>query len=515
MAQSRTAKSLKNSSIALVMYFFNVVLQFFSRKVFLDYLGTEVLGLNTTATNLLGFLNLAELGIGSAIACTLYKPLFENNRSEINEIIALQGQFYKRIALLVIGGAVVLGCFFSVIFNGMQLPLCYAYASFGVLLFSSLLGYFVNYKQVLLTADQQDYKVQYTYRLSMIVKVLCQMVAMYCLSNPYLWWLILEVVFAIIGSVSLSITINKTYPYLCAPQKSFKELRDKYPYIVSKVKQLFVHKVSGFALFQFSPLIIYYYATLSLVTIYGNYVLVITGITMLINTVFNSVVAGIGNLLSESPDKAYSFFVELFSLRFFVASLGCFLFYTLTSQFVTLWIGEEYLLPKSTLLLLTVVLFVSLIRQTIDNYINAYGLFSDVWAPFTEMMLNLGFSIVLGRYWNLNGVVMGMIISQTLIMLIWKPYFLFNKGIGRSVLHYWKSFLGHAFLAAMAYVVVSMINRYIHIQCDGFVDLIVIAFVESVLYGGVLLLFMNITKCGIRQFEIRIYKLLRVKIIGD
>ena len=72
---SRTSKSVKNSSVALVFYFINLILQFFSRKIFLDYLGAEVLGLNTTATNLLQFLNLAELGVGAAIACTLYKPL--------------------------------------------------------------------------------------------------------------------------------------------------------------------------------------------------------------------------------------------------------------------------------------------------------------------------------------------------------------------------------------------------------------------------------------------------------
>ena len=109
---SRTAESFKNSIVALGFYFLNLVLQFFSRKIFLDHLGTEVLGLNTTATNLLQFLNLAELGIGSAIACTLYKPLFEKDTETINEIISLQGWMYRRIAWVVIIGATVLMCFF-------------------------------------------------------------------------------------------------------------------------------------------------------------------------------------------------------------------------------------------------------------------------------------------------------------------------------------------------------------------------------------------------------------------
>lgn len=40
---SRTSKSIKNSSVALVFYFINLILQFFSRKIFLDYLGPSVL----------------------------------------------------------------------------------------------------------------------------------------------------------------------------------------------------------------------------------------------------------------------------------------------------------------------------------------------------------------------------------------------------------------------------------------------------------------------------------------
>ena len=85
--ESRTAKSLKNSSVALAFYFVNLVLQFFSRKIFLDYLGAEVLGLNTTATNLLQFLNLAELGIGSAVGFSLYKPFYDKDTQTINELL--------------------------------------------------------------------------------------------------------------------------------------------------------------------------------------------------------------------------------------------------------------------------------------------------------------------------------------------------------------------------------------------------------------------------------------------
>ena len=214
VTDSRTSKSIKNSLVALAFYFINLVLQFFSRKVFLDYLGAEILGLNTTATNLLQFLNLAELGIGSAIACTLYKPLLEKDTVAINEIVSLQGWLYRRIAWIVIAGSVVLMAFFPWIFAKMPLPLWYAYASFGALLVSALLSYFVNYKQIVLSADQQEYKIQYSYKASMLAKLLCQILAIRYLSNGYVWWLVLEVVFAVVASVALNRVIARTYPCL-------------------------------------------------------------------------------------------------------------------------------------------------------------------------------------------------------------------------------------------------------------------------------------------------------------
>ena len=147
---SRTAKSIKNSVVAIGFYFINLVLQFFSRKIFLEYLGTEILGLNSTAQNLLQFLNLAELGISTAVSFTLFKPLSEKDTKTINEIINLHGLLYKRIGFLVLGGAAILMLFFQLIFSKITLPLWYAYASFGVLLLSSLLSYFVNYRQIIL-----------------------------------------------------------------------------------------------------------------------------------------------------------------------------------------------------------------------------------------------------------------------------------------------------------------------------------------------------------------------------
>ena len=148
-SDSRTSKSIKNSSVALIVNVISLILNFFSRKIFLDYLGVDILGLNTTAMNILQFLNLAELGIGGAIAFTLYKPLLEGRETDVAEIIKLQGTIYKRIGLFVLMGGIIVMGFFPLIFSKIQISIFYAYSSFSAFLFSALLGYFFNYRQIL------------------------------------------------------------------------------------------------------------------------------------------------------------------------------------------------------------------------------------------------------------------------------------------------------------------------------------------------------------------------------
>lgn len=508
---SRTAKSIRNSGMALTMYIIKLILQFWSRKVFLDYLGTEILGLNSTATNLLSFLNIAEMGIGEAISCTLYKPIFEKDREGIINIVSFHGMIYKRIACMIIGGALIMMCFFPTIFKKMELPLWYAYASFSVLLFSSLLGYFVNYKQVLLSADQKDYKVQYAYNSVLMIKVLVQALTIWLLPHGYIWWLIWELVFAIIASVSLTYVIKATYPFLNKSSLSYNKLKEIYPSVLTKVKQLFFHKTTSFALIQFGPLILYLYTTLTEVAIYGNYMLVFMGITLFVNAALNSVVAGVGNYLEEHFSQRESFFEELFSLRFFIAALFSFFFYTLTPSFILLWIGSEFLLPNSTLLLLTIMLFIQLSRQTIDNFTYAIGLFNDVWAPIVEFTINVGSSLILGYYFGLDGIIGGAIISLVCIVMLWKPYFLFHRGLMLPVSLYWKTFIKHFLITTVLFVVALWLINKVDFHSNPFVTLLVDGGQGLVYLGLPLTIAFCLSGCGMKTFIARMLNFIKTK----
>lgn len=513
MKESRTTKSVKNSKFAFIYYFVSLLLGFFSRKVFLDYVGIEVLGLNQTAQNLLGFLSLAELGIGSAIAFTLYQPLAVNDQQSINEIVTVQGWLYRRIAIFIGVAAIILMCFFPIIFGSSGLPLWYAFTSFGVFLYSSLLTYFINFKQILLSANQKDYLITKHYHFVNLVKSVIQILAMVYLPLPYVSWLVLQVVFSTIASWNLNRVIHNEFPNLKIDMGIGKSLVKKYSIIITKVKQLFFHAIGGFVLTQSSFIIIYAFANLTMVGIYGNYMLIANSIRMLFNAAFQGATAGVGNLVAEGDKKKMlSVFEELFTSRFLIITTFLYCFLVLSNSFMVIWIGEQYLLDRPTLTVIVLTTYIILSRTTVDAYIFATGLFQDIWAPIVEAVLNIGFSLLFGYYFGIIGVLSGVLLSQVFVIFLWKPFFLFKKGLHESLWIYIRLYVKHIVVFAVCYAISEFVFEFITIQETSYFTWGLSAALHFILFGSLCYVLLYFTTVGMRQFTVRIRDVIYSKI---
>ena len=113
----RIQKSIKNAKVNVIFYVITAVLAFFSRKVFLDNLGTEFLGLSSTLGDILNLMNITELGIGTAVGVTLYKPLFNDEREKISDIISVYNYFFHLRSLSFPMTRAVYGGFHALVFS--------------------------------------------------------------------------------------------------------------------------------------------------------------------------------------------------------------------------------------------------------------------------------------------------------------------------------------------------------------------------------------------------------------
>lgn len=509
---SRVSKAIKNIKFSLFFYILYIVVQFFARKIFLEGLGDSFIGLTATLQSFLGFLNLAELGIGTAVGVTLYKPLFKKNYEELNNIIGLFGYLYRKIGLVLIASGIILSLFFPIIFEDVSISLGIIYYVFFSFLISSLLGYFYNYHLFLLEADQKSYVVASYFQSFNLIKIAIQCVVVFYLQS-FFAWITLELIFSILYSFFLRKRIIKEYPWLWLNNDTGKAMFKKYPDIILKVKQISAHKFGNFVTTNTDQILIFIFISVESVAFFGNYQLIFGKLSSLTNTAFAGTGAGIGNLVAENNKASIKkVFWEMMALRFFIAGIMCITLFYVVEPFIGIWLGERYILDRNVFFLFLLNLFILQIRVPVDHFKDAYGLFADTWAPITQSIINLGFSLYFVQSLGMAGILLGTLVSFSLIILIWRPYYLFKHGFEISLWGYWKEFskLILAFVLGV-FLTNLIISNFPFNIASGFVGLVFyslkVILIALVFYSTALF----IVSPGFRDISNRVLKIFKLK----
>ena len=435
---NRTKKSIINAEVSFISYLISLFLAFFSRKIFLDNLGAEFIGLTGTLSNILGILNLSEMGIGLCISYFLFKPIVDNDIKEINNIISLLGYLYKKIGQFIVTVGLLVSLFFPLIFGHTNMSYGIIYFSFYSLLASNAIGYFINYRQTLLAADQKNYVIDVYYQCFTVFKSVLQIFLAYYYKNLYIW-VGIEFLFSLVYCIILNKVIDKQYPWLRTDKSRGQKLIKQYPDVLKKTRQILIHQMKDFLLTKSDEIMVFGFVSLKMVAYYGNYTMIIGKLTAAFFTMFSGISAGIGNLVAEGNKKhTLNIFWQLSSLKYFITGILIFTLSFLINPFITWWLGEEYQLSSIIVLLLMINLFIMQTRQFVDSFNHTHGLYGDVWAAWAEGIINIIVTVAIAINWGIIGILMGKIISLLIIVVIWKPYYLFTQGIKEPVSTYWK-----------------------------------------------------------------------------
>ena len=468
----RVNRSIMNIKVGMLFYILSLFLAFFSRKIFLDSLGVEFIGLSGTLYNILSFLNVAELGIGTSITYFLYKPLQENNHDRINEIMSILSYIYRKIGETIFLGGIVISLFFPFIFKEQSVGIFTVYFTFFAFLASSAAGYIINYRQLLVSANQRQYVVNSYFQTIAIVQSIVQILLAWHYRNIYMW-VLTGLVFTVIGCVVFNKRIDKEYPWLQIDTKKGKTLLKKYPEILLKTRQIFIQRIKNFILYRSDQILVFAFVSMKMVAYYDNYMIIINKINYLVNIMSDGMNAGIGNLIAEGNEKnTMKVFWELTAIRFLIVGFVIFSLLMYLQQFVTCWLGAEYRLSDTIIYLILFNLFVMLSRGVVEMYISACGLFSDTWAAWTELILNIIMTLALAPLWGISGILAAKIISVFFIAIFWKPYFLFSHGLNRNVSAYWTGMTPY-YIVFTIFLILSIILRLYIIMplADNFLKL--------------------------------------------
>lgn len=507
----RVHRSVKNIKVGMFFYVLSLSLAFISRKIFLDCLGAEFIGLTGMLTNIMSFLSVAELGIGTSIVYFLYKPLQEDNHEKINEVMSMLAFLYRCIGLLIGTIGIIISLFFPWWFNHLTIGLPLVYFAFYSFLATSISGYVFNYKQLLVSANQKQYLVSSYFQTIGYVQSITQIILAYYYRNLWLW-IIVGLVFTVIGIIIFNHRIQQLYPWLQIDLKNGRENLKKYPDVLKKTRQIFVQKIKDLILYQSDELMVGMFVSIVQVAYYGNYTMIINKLNFMVNILSEGLSAGVGNLIAEGNDQnIMKIFWELTAARFMILGVIIFSLLLFFQPFIGCWLGNQYQLNNIIVYLLIFNIFMRYQTAAVYIYLGAAGLFSDVWAAWTELALNICITLLLAPIYGIAGILLGKILSFGFISTFWKPYYLFSHAFHRSAWDYWRGMTPYYLIFVLFTLLTIAIKRtVIDIHSDTFLSLSVYGVAVCVpLFTAFFLLLFWFTP-GMKYFVARKPKVYRI-----
>lgn len=99
---NRKRKLVLNTITGIFYEIVTLICGFILPRFFLTCYGSEVNGLVSSITQFLGFITLAECGVGAVVQSSLYKPLADKNEEEISKIVVSSERFFRKIAFILL-----------------------------------------------------------------------------------------------------------------------------------------------------------------------------------------------------------------------------------------------------------------------------------------------------------------------------------------------------------------------------------------------------------------------------
>jgi len=411
------------------------LLGFVLRTIFIKSLGATYLGVNGLMTSILSMLSLAELGVGTAITFSIYETLAKIYTAKINALMGFYKKVYRFIGIAVILIGLAITPFIQHIAkdSGNVHHLEFIFLLF---LLNTSFTYFLAYKRTLMIADQKEYRLV-PFKIGFYALTVFLQSAVLLFFENYFLFLIVQLMSKLLENLVINAYIHRSYDFLNTKAGTMIEPKE-YTTIKRNIKAMFLHRIGDYAINGTDNVIISAFINVTTVGLYSNYYLLIRTMKMILTTMLRSATASFGNLLAmEGKQKALEKF-EIFNfLAFFLYGWATVCAYNLFNPFISLWIGEKYLLSPLVLGLVLADFFLVGLRTPLSIVKMAAGVYAqDKYVPLIQAVVNLGSSLILVHFWGLVGVFTGTLLSSILVVSWIRPYIVYKYVFGIPVRKY-------------------------------------------------------------------------------
>lgn len=447
--------ALKNIKYAIIMYITNYVFKFALRYVFVHTLPLNYLGLNSLLNDVLILLCVTEMGIGSAIVYSLYKPLSIKDTNTVKAIMALFKKVYMWVGCVIFILGLLILPFLDFFIKDNTIPEIKIF--FFIFLLIDAGGYFFSYKWLLLIADQKQYIYNYYHCIFLILLSVLQIIFLLLFKN---YWSFVLIMFTVkfTECYYISKIVERSYPFLKNLGDEILSLDIKCN-IIKNTKALVLNKIANVLGNSSISIIASKYIGLAVVGQYSNYSLIIGAIASFCNNIFSSLTANIGNMLNvENELNKIKTFKALLYISAWLGSIIFTLMFICLNDLIYLWLGKEFQLENEVVIILLIMFYFDYMQNVVRIFKEGAGLYwQERYRPIAEILINISFSLALVRYYGLTGIIIGNILAKLLTSFWIEPYILFSNAFEYSILNYFCQY----FKYSISVLMIAIFNLYI------------------------------------------------------
>ena len=473
---NRTKNSVKNIASNMGLKLLLLGLQFVTKTLFIRTLGETYLGINTLVSSILSFLNITELGIGAAIVFAMYKPIAEQDEEKVQQYMVYYKRIYHILGLVVLGLGLILLPFLPYFMKGTPVDKT-VYIVYALYLINSVSSFYVfSYRGGFLTACQKDYKITAINYTANILSVALQSLALFVFQAPVSFYCFVAVpIFVTILQRTISgLFIAKWYPYIkkkpvgkLSKEEKKALYKNTYGMAIAKIATIINNSVDS--------IIISAMIGVTVLAHYANYNTLILMVTGFVEILFSSLRASIGNLNFEATkEHNREVFNAINFVAFWIYGFCAICYFCVVQPFIAVWIGGNWLMDIGVPIIVTLNFLTSGLTAAVSIYREACGLYyQGRYRPVFTTIFNIGFSLLLGHFWGIFGIVLATIISRFITIWWFDAYIVFKHVFEQKPTAYLISYMLRlvfiAALGAVCYLICSCFHMHVWLKllCSG------------------------------------------------
>lgn len=453
----RTKKTFINLISEVFPLIIISLLGIFKLKIFIQVLGEETLGLYQLFSQIMVYVALVDGGLSSAVLYALYKPNANNDKEKTKEILAGAYKIFNLIGTAIFAIASIVAFAVPFFIKDNSFNYFYVALSFWLFSLSNVVTYFFVPYRTLYEVKGKKYVVSLATQIGQIVQSILEIVLL-LLGWSFISVLIMHSVIKLLSNLVIYILYKKEF-------KEYNFAKSKKDTTFSKqIKSLIVHKINGLISYNIDVLIISRMLGLASVAIYSVYNYIINMLRQVLDKIYGSMLAIVGNYLVEDSKRAKNIFEELNSFVYYIAIIICVPLTFAINSFIHIWYEGEIYVSTALAIAFSTYLFGFILKIPITTYTNAAGLFKETQkCAIADTIINLSLSLLLVWKFGIAGVVIATTISVFISEYIMKNVVLYKNVFKEKILPFYIKNLKFIILFIVNLVIGYILFKYINI----------------------------------------------------